>query len=108
MADLTIAQRVEAGAAWLDHNKPGWWHTINLDRLDIESGCNCILGQVYGGYDESPFAARWDRETDAYLGDLRGFNSLGTLDRFAEVVDYRALTEAWRELIEERRTGIPV
>lgn len=34
MPDLTIAQRVESGAAWLDEHKPGWWQTIDVDRYE--------------------------------------------------------------------------
>lgn len=109
MPDLTIAQRVEAGAAWLDEHKPGWWHTINLDTLDIGSSCNCVLGQTYGDYTESPFLARWDADDwQNYLGAVRGFNSSADVEtREQEQADIAALTVAWRTLIEERRSGVP-
>lgn len=90
MADLTIAQRVHAGAAWLDE----------------QSSCNCVLGQMYGDYCDSPDAARWWE--GVYLAPARGFSSLSeAVGRDAKRADYAALTEAWRTLIEERRTGIP-
>lgn len=44
----TIAERVEAGAAWLDANRPGWVDRINLETLDMASPRRCILGQEYG------------------------------------------------------------
>ena len=46
----TIAERVAAGAAFLDEHDPEWWRAdveraINLDKLDLASGDSCILGQ---------------------------------------------------------------
>jgi hypothetical protein len=107
MADLTVAQRVEAGAAWLDEHKPGWWQTIDLDTLDIRSDCNCVLGQTYGNYCDAPLGSRYHR--NKYLGDVRGFNSDESThsDDDAELADYAALTAAWRALVEERRSGVP-
>jgi hypothetical protein len=41
--------QVQRGMQLLDSNRPaGWENSIYLPDLDINSGCTCILGQVYG------------------------------------------------------------
>ena len=50
----SLRKRVEAGAALLDkirskRLKP-WRDKIDLDRLDLNSSCNCVIGQIYGSY----------------------------------------------------------
>jgi hypothetical protein len=45
--NLTPEQRVANGAAWLDEDRPGWESKIDLARLDIASGIDCICGQVF-------------------------------------------------------------
>lgn len=100
---LTITERVAAGAAWLDENKPGWVERISLDKLDIESDCGCALGQVYGGYNDSPYTARWHAK-GKYLAVERGFvvDILENDQRGA----YAALTAEWKRIIQERRAVI--
>lgn len=44
--------RVARGAALLDEQVPGWERRIDPDRLDVTSACGCILGQVFGSYDD--------------------------------------------------------
>lgn len=46
----TIAERVAAGAAFLDEHDPGWWRpdvdrAIDLGTLDFTHGDHCVLGQ---------------------------------------------------------------
>lgn len=44
---MTVSERVEAGANWLDEVFPdGWIDKIDLDDLEMESSCSCILGQL--------------------------------------------------------------
>lgn len=101
----TIAERVEAGARWLDANRPGWVQRINLDTLDITDPCGCIIGQVYGDYWRGPDelftvtdveerVAAWCADEPAR--DL-GFNGEGQYDE---------LEGAWRELILARRAEV--
>ena len=93
----TITERVERGAALLDEKMPGWWQRVDLGRLDIESGCNCVIGQL-GSYPETS----------------EGFGLLSSLDDFThgfdggEPDDYRALTKAWRDLILARYVAASV
>ena len=39
------------GAQFLDQRVPGWFHRIDVNRLDIGNGRECVLGQLYGFYD---------------------------------------------------------
>lgn len=45
-----LRKRVYLGAEWLDEKRPGWWQSIDLDRLDISDCDRCVLGQVFGGF----------------------------------------------------------
>jgi len=46
----TIAERVAAGAAFLDEHDPDWWRAdveraIDLDKLSLSDPSRCVLGQ---------------------------------------------------------------
>ena len=89
----TIAERVAAGAAFLDERKPGWWKRINLDTLDIYSCTACVIGQL-GMADEG--------HENPFDPDL-GFDK--ALDAAPGMAGYRALNRAWRRVIEARRAA---
>jgi len=48
-------ERVSDHAAMLDEIKPGWYQQINLRKLDLECSDRCVLGQVYGSYEQGVF-----------------------------------------------------
>lgn len=102
MSKLTIEQRVAAGAAWLDENRPDWLGRIFLESLDVSSCTLCVLGQVYGDWTEAPDDAKYDEEYDEEAYDYlsparaRGFDHYGN-------EGYAELTAEWRRLIESRR-----
>lgn len=96
----TIAERVAAGAAFLDEHEPGWVDQIDPDRLDLGSSCRCVVGQLqvhlfrYTINDE-PYLRALDRYQVADPFVL-GFNAI-------DLREYDGLTAAWRELILARR-----
>jgi hypothetical protein len=115
---MSVDDRVAAGAAWLDANRPSWWQRINLDTLDLGDDCNCILGQEHGDFTDgldvvTPDDDGWAKRC-ADLGlfsaaDIRALGP-GELDdsvHRGELVDgeYRRLTAAWRTLIQARRNA---
>jgi hypothetical protein len=51
-----VSARVENGMQLLDRVYPGWEKKVNLETLDIMSCRHCILGQLYGDYDDG---VRW-------------------------------------------------
>jgi hypothetical protein len=44
--------QVQMGAHKLDQENPGWRKQINLKKLNIKDFCDCILGQLYGSFDQ--------------------------------------------------------
>jgi hypothetical protein len=98
----TVADRVAAGAAWLDEHEPGWAERI-VDRLDVNDNCRCVLGQLHGAYEDAPLfadiAGKWG-EILARAIPL-GFG----LDWADCRTNGRELTQAWRELVAARRAG---
>src|SRR5690606_6748890 len=47
MSNQSLARdRVQKGAAFLDEILPGWHQIIDLDTLNLASGCKCICGQL--------------------------------------------------------------
>jgi hypothetical protein len=105
----TIDDRVAAGAAWLDANRPGWWQRINLATLDLGDPCRCVLGQDFGGFGKGVSAvggdlARW-MKTCANLGFYSSRDAAGTYVPTEIEREYAALTAAWRTLITARRNA---
>jgi len=89
----TYDERAAASAAFLDETMIAWDAQIDVARLDMARGADCIGGQLCGNY--SIFAALMQP-----WGSLEqsGFNP------DASVPGERAeLTAAWRRLIAARR-----
>ena len=42
-----VDKKVDAGAAWLDQQFPGWHDRVDPVSLNIDSRYNCICGQVF-------------------------------------------------------------
>lgn len=109
MSTESIEARVARGVALLDEKLPGWIERIDLDKLDLASGCNCILGQTWSkGDDDGRFTA-FELQADAlglYGEDENdyGFNAGGE-DYFEDRPEYDALTAEWRRVILARRGG---
>lgn len=92
---LSVEVRVKQGMALLDERGPErWWEFIDLDTLRLENTCQCVLGQLYGGFLAG--------------GDAVGlFRVLGASAEHGFVgIDAAASDEldaAWRDAIEARR-----
>lgn len=113
----TIAERVAAGAAFLDAHDPGWDQRIDLGQLDLHSPCQCVLGQLAVGlslwsdilthFDLRRDWERGPRPADTDLG-FNAFDSDGDDEDAAlaqETEEYETLTAEWRALIEARRAA---
>jgi hypothetical protein len=118
-----IAERVAAGAAFLDEHDPDWWradvpNAIDLTLLWLGSGGRCILGQrcpleagieidEYGP--ESPYAVNAGRLSGLPAGSRKvsewatplGFEA--DLDSFEP--EYKHLTLEWARTITGRRAA---
>jgi hypothetical protein len=103
----TVAERVAAGAAWLDEHEPGWVADIDLDRLLLSSPCRCVLGQLYGSYYTAPvkYYDTSDFGFAALAEDADQPDDDAAWDAYEAALDseYAQLDAAWRELIATRR-----
>lgn len=43
---LDIEEKVDRGARLLDQEMPRWYESINVDTLQMQNSCLCILGQL--------------------------------------------------------------
>jgi hypothetical protein len=118
-----IAERVAAGAAFLDEHDPDWWRAdveraIDLNRLDFASGETCVLGQ------RSPLP-KPDRRSEPYTAYVRYGFVLSGLTNADELWDWGVplgitapldehtdpdavhddLTAEWKRVITERRAA---
>lgn len=52
MIERELLARAFKGALLLDMLSPGWQSRVDLDILDMGVDAECVLGQVYGEYNE--------------------------------------------------------
>ena len=118
----TVAERVAAGAKFLDEHDPDWWrddikHPVNLWDLSLSSPRRCILGQrcpmeKRGGDFDSPYMEMAQSLSGIApdSGDLLpwaaalGFEASLT-DFGVAYTEYGDLTDEWARVIRERRAA---
>lgn len=98
--------RAEKGLAWIEET--GRLHglksieELDLDRLQISNCSRCVLGQLGRGYFSvlsKLFDAEFDNEAMKWAQE-HGFCQISHQDVWGNI-----LTEAWRQLIAERRVA---
>lgn len=85
---------VADGAAFLDERWPGWWKRVNSRTLNVESCLNCVLGQLFGSYQEG---MDWVSDMTGHKFACRYGFATGTMG------NYKLLTELWVEVLTQRR-----
>lgn len=107
MDELELAERVTAGAEFMDAIDAEWFWIIDVERLNMRriwswtrGACGCVLSQYdpTGEYNVNAFGLSARQDDDVRLGfDLSGwsYNPAG----------WEALTALWREAINERRAA---
>lgn len=102
MTGETVAARVAAGAAWLDENRPGWEGSIDLETLDMQNSCRCILGQLDGDFYDALARMCFSEKVRGAWSVAHGFEP-GWDDPWS------ALDEAWISLVKvkERHLSDP-
>ncbi len=91
---LDVKYRVDCGAQFLDENVPDWFKRINVQFLDMCELDTCILGQLYGNYQNGTrelFGDIWLDRVGKY-----GFSRYGTN------IKYSDLKECWINEISAR------
>lgn len=101
---MSMHEAVKAGAEYLDHEfgTKTWDKRIDLDRLRLDDGCGCVLGQLYA--DEAE-----DHMTTGYAIGISRARALGytSVELGFTITEggsgrWGALTRAWKRLIRER------
>ncbi len=49
---MTFENEINAGVALLDEKRPGWLELVDTDNLMLVSRQWCVLGQVFGYFDD--------------------------------------------------------
>lgn len=109
----TLAARVAKGATLLDRERPGWADEIDLGKLDLNSGCRCVLGQLHGPTGEygesSPFYLyAQDLFGPSFLEVDRGTVEHGFIASGSDESNagaYAVLDELWIEQIRARQAA---
>lgn len=99
-----LADRVAAGAAFLDGKVPGWRRRVLPHALDVGSCCLCVLGQVFAAdADGRTAASGYDVGVNRYAPmSPPGARFLWALDHGFASTTYegpdvrRALNDLWR------------
>ena len=109
----TIAERVAAGAAFLDEREPDWWRRIDVKRLELASSCQCVLGQLHSHKCGEPSMHYLHARSRFEVADVcghadpdaaLGFDVSDAARRAGrEGVEYAGLTAEWRRVIAERQ-----
>lgn len=105
--------RADRGAGWLDGAYPAlagpssapWWQEVHKDSLDIGSGQDCILGQLFGDF---------HRALDLIQGPLVGLGMAARSVRMQQRVTWAIAhgfmscnRDPWLDLINQRLIGQP-
>lgn len=107
----TLESCVQRGAAFLDAEKPGWRDSINLATLRMDSGTQCVCGQVFRT-DASTIETGYDYALDAYGGSLwaeqHGFEQSHEVDEDTGTrpYTYLELAAAWSQVIAPTRVEV--
>lgn len=93
-----LRSRTELGVRLLDREVPDWWKHIGVGRLDLASCPLCVMGQLFGHYEQGLARLAVWRRGHEYGFALPSFESeLGSAEAWAE------LTEMWRSITLKRR-----
>lgn len=122
----TLRERVVAGGAFMDEKAPGWFHTVNLDVLNINDMTLCVLGQAFeeeagksrftSGYSWAE-ASFFFKQFELPNGEQISFHDVDSMVNhgfrayrhgFAGLEECQNLTEEWRSYILARRAAAPV
>lgn len=87
-----LRERARRGAAWLDSTMPGWHRRISTETLDIEDTNTCIIGQLFGDYND------WSK--DHHRNDFSVRHGLHIRHEGAK--NWRKQTAAWIEQVNNR------
>jgi hypothetical protein len=105
-----LAACVGRGAALMDRTHPNWFRKIDLPSLDMNSCMDCIVGQMFGSYNdvlkdvEDFFPGTFNlQESPAAFGLTTYRDPRESMEQTS--ARFEVLTKLWRAEIERRRDG---
>jgi hypothetical protein len=105
-ATFNVRGRVGRGAELLDRRIPAWAWEIDVKRLNLAYTEECILGQVYGHYEDGchDLGITTGRQScrHGFVGSL-----IGRFIRPLCRLEYTCLQDAWVAAIRERTACPP-
>lgn len=99
---MILRRRAARGADRLDIECPGWAKGINENILDLRSGLDCVLGQVFGNYGKG----LRQLNLDSFFGPVRHGFHVSILPGKQKAA--RRQKVAWIPLIQERKAAAAV
>ena len=99
----SLKDRVDRGIRLLDEQLPDWDKGVNLATLNLGNGRFCVLGQLFGRYEDGHHRIGLQSETQAVL---HGFHIMCKSSRLPEPLEmerWEELTNVWRLQIANRR-----
>lgn len=96
-----LKKRALRGARRLDCVNPGWALKVSLSRLNLARGNRCVLGQLYGSFQNGVSEVLWAGAIDPARdeGFVAPLGSMGYTDNRL----YPALTHIWKSIIRAWR-----
>lgn len=93
-----VRARVANGIRMLDaYGPPDWRKKINLDRLHIALPTHCVLGQVYGHYEDG--LRELEYGSGIILWNVEAFGFYAPQSLFGLGDAYDMLDAAWQEAL---------
>lgn len=102
-----FTDRAKRGASFLDEEKPGWFESIDLNKLNMGDGSDCVIGQLFKDadrdYDDSSYFIGVE---ELHIGETGRLNEY-TLGFMLKVTvgssrNWELLTDAWKIQISNR------
>jgi hypothetical protein len=90
-----VTKAVQRGRDLLDAMAPGWANRIDTIDLDMGADNHCILGQLFGGYEEGKQALGLANDDIAAHHGFYATNEM--CSRYTE--PYKRMTMIWRKLL---------
>lgn len=88
---VSMKERVQKGASFLDEHEPDWAEKINPDNLDMSSTNLCVIGQTFGSW--SPALKSLNIDEQEYGFDLM-YGDHGE--------DWKTLDALWLKEVKKR------
>ena len=97
-----MLRTVKRGVELLDREHPGWADKIDLRKFDLKSSSECVIGQVFGEYEDNVQRVVHADNLDGDDGYEYGFN----IDDAGDSEEWHVAEDQWRRAIEARQLKI--